>query len=90
MDISEVKEESSLLSFDSEAVLLQPIAWSVRVWDSGLEANLQHARARANTHMYSTHASCASLAEWQQDYCMQSLHYSTALKGKKRESTDER
>lgn len=60
------------------------------MWDSGLKANLQHARARANTHMYSTHASCASLAERQHDYCMQSLHNSTALKGEKRESTDER
>lgn len=39
--------------------------------------------AHAHAHMYSTHAPCFSLAEWQHDYCMQSLHYSTALEGKR-------
>lgn len=64
------------------------------VWQKegcALKPNLQHADRQTNTHthaharMYSLQAPHPSLAEWQHDYCMQSLHYSTALGGKRRE-----
>lgn len=38
-----------------------------------------HPDRLTHAHMYSMHAPCFSPAEWQHDYCIQSLHYSTAL-----------